>query len=220
MPTEAAVDLRVLILAPIGRDGALTSQLLANAGMPCHVCANARELCQANPARRGRGAPDRGGAGRPRTSTSWRRRCRPSRPGRTCRCCSFAGDDWSQATIRTLRTLEVMRNVTLLDRPIRRHRRRQHGPRRAARTPPAVRAARRARRARVVAPGRRAGPRRRGARQPAQGRVPGHPVARAAHAAQRHPRLGVAAARSAASRQPASRRCWRSWPATRSRRRS
>jgi hypothetical protein len=31
----------------------------------------------------------------------------------------FAGDDRSQATIRTLRTLEVMRNVTLLDRPIR-----------------------------------------------------------------------------------------------------
>ena len=31
----------------------------------------------------------------------------------------FAGDDRSQATTRTLRTLEVMRNVTLLDRPIR-----------------------------------------------------------------------------------------------------
>jgi signal transduction histidine kinase/CheY-like chemotaxis protein len=31
----------------------------------------------------------------------------------------FAGDDRSQATMRTLRTLEVLRNVTLLDRPIR-----------------------------------------------------------------------------------------------------
>jgi len=118
MPTEAAADLRVLVLAPIGRDGALTSQLLTNAGVPCHVCASARELCQE--IRTGAGAvllteealADPGIdelAATLQTQPAWS----------DVSLLLFAGDDRSQATIRTLRTLEVMRNVTLLDRPIR-----------------------------------------------------------------------------------------------------
>ena len=118
MPTEATVDLRVLILAPIGRDGSLTSQLLTNAGVPCHVCASARELCQE--IRRGAGAvllteealadPTIDElAATLQTQPAWS----------DVSLLLFAGDDRSQATIRTLRTLEVMRNVTLLDRPIR-----------------------------------------------------------------------------------------------------
>src|SRR6188768_3625917 len=118
MPTEAVVDLRVLILAPIGRDGALTSQLLSSAGVPCHVCADARELC--HEIRQGAGAvllteealADPGIdelAATLQTQPAWS----------DVSLLLFAGDDRSQATIRTLRTLEVMRNVTLLDRPIR-----------------------------------------------------------------------------------------------------
>jgi signal transduction histidine kinase/ActR/RegA family two-component response regulator len=118
MGTDDTVDLRVLILAPIGRDGALTSQLLSQAGVPCHVCGSARELC----------AEIRVGAGAVllteealadphievlsatlHTQPAWS----------DISLLLFAGDDRSQATMRTLRTLEVLRNVTLLDRPIR-----------------------------------------------------------------------------------------------------
>src|SRR5689334_9717174 len=38
-------DERVLCLAPIGRDGALTAELLERAGFACVVCATLEELC-------------------------------------------------------------------------------------------------------------------------------------------------------------------------------
>ena len=47
MDAESSPDFRVLILAPIGRDGELTSQLLGQARIPCHVCASARDVCVA-----------------------------------------------------------------------------------------------------------------------------------------------------------------------------
>ena len=118
MPTEATVDLRVLILAPIGRDGALTSQLLTNAGVPCHVCAGARELCQE--IRKGAGAvllTEEALADQHIDELAATLQTQPA--WSDVSLLLFAGDDRSQATIRTLRTLEVMRNVTLLDRPIR-----------------------------------------------------------------------------------------------------
>jgi signal transduction histidine kinase/CheY-like chemotaxis protein len=112
------LDLRVLVLAPIGRDGALTSQLLEQADVPCHVCASAAELC--TELRRGAGAVvlTEEALADPRidelsatlhTQPAWS----------DISLLLFAGDDRSQATMRTLRTLEVLRNVTLLDRPIR-----------------------------------------------------------------------------------------------------
>src|SRR4030095_15566052 len=107
-----------LILAPIGRDGALTSQLLEQAGVACHVCASASELCLE--IRHAPGAvllteealADPGIeelAETLHTQPAWS----------DISLLLFAGDDRSQATMRTLRTLEVLRNVTLLDRPIR-----------------------------------------------------------------------------------------------------
>ena len=118
MRGDETVDLRVLILAPIGRDGALTSQLLAQADIPCHVCGSAIELCEE--LRRGAGAVllTEEALADPRidelsetlhTQAAWS----------DISLLLFAGDDRSQATMRTLRTLEVLRNVTLLDRPIR-----------------------------------------------------------------------------------------------------
>jgi signal transduction histidine kinase/ActR/RegA family two-component response regulator len=118
MGTDEALDLRVLILAPIGRDGVLTSQLLGQADVPCHVCASAAELCAE--IRRGAGAvllteealADPGIdalADTLHTQPTWS----------DISLLLFAGDDRSLATMRTLRTLEVLRNVTLLDRPIR-----------------------------------------------------------------------------------------------------
>ena len=77
------------ILAPIGRDGALTAQLLTQAGVAVPRLRLDAPSC-AHEIRRGRrrGAPDRGSAGRSAASTSWRRRCTRSRPGPTSRCCS------------------------------------------------------------------------------------------------------------------------------------
>ena len=220
MPTEATVDLRVLILAPIGRDGALTVAAAdeRRRAVP-RLRATRRELCQE--IRQGAGAvllteealadPSidelAGDAADPaglvgRLAAAVRRRR------------SEPGDDPDAAHARG----DAQRHAARPADP--RDRRHQHRPRRAARAPPAVRAARRARRARVVASGRRARPRRRGARQPAEGRVPGHAVARAAHAAQRHPRLGVAAARSARRGGPHPEGAGDRRPATRSRRRS
>ena len=118
MPTEDPIDLRVLILAPIGRDGALTSQSLTSAGVPCHVCANARELCQE--IRLGAGAvllTEEALADAHIDELAATLQTQPA--WSDVSLLLFAGDDRSQATTRTLRTLEVMRNVTLLDRPIR-----------------------------------------------------------------------------------------------------
>jgi signal transduction histidine kinase/DNA-binding NarL/FixJ family response regulator len=38
-------DLRVLVCAPVGRDRALTVELLKRAAIPCHVCGTLREVC-------------------------------------------------------------------------------------------------------------------------------------------------------------------------------
>ena len=43
----SATDLRVLIFAPIGRDGVLTVELLQRARLPCHLCHSVLEVCEA-----------------------------------------------------------------------------------------------------------------------------------------------------------------------------
>jgi signal transduction histidine kinase/ActR/RegA family two-component response regulator len=118
VPTDDALDQRVLILAPIGRDGALTSQLLAQAGIPCHLCGSAREMCAE--IRQGAGAvllTEEALADRYIDELAETLQTQPA--WSDISLLLFAGDDRSQATMRTLRTLEVLRNVTLLDRPIR-----------------------------------------------------------------------------------------------------
>ena len=81
-------------------------------------------------------------------------------------------------------------------------------------------AQRAARGARAAARERARGARRGRARQRDEGRVPRHALARAAHAAQRDPRLGADAARRAASAETTWRRGSRRSSATRARRRS
>ena len=118
MSADAALDERVLILAPIGRDGALTAQLLGQGSVPCHVCRDAHDLCQE--LRRGAGAvllTEEALADPQIDELSETLHTQP--PWSDISLLLFAGDDRSQATMRTLRTLEVLRNVTLLDRPIR-----------------------------------------------------------------------------------------------------
>jgi signal transduction histidine kinase/CheY-like chemotaxis protein len=117
-PSDGALAYRVLILAPIGRDGALTGQLLAQANIACHVCASAHELCEALHEGAGAVMLTEEALADPgidelsetlHTQAAWS----------DISLLLFAGDDRSQATMRTLSSLEVLRNVTLLDRPIR-----------------------------------------------------------------------------------------------------
>jgi signal transduction histidine kinase len=111
-------ELRVLIFAPVGRDAALTSDVLGGASLPCHVCANLAEMCRE--IERGAGAvllteealddnqlPEV--AATLEAQPAWS----------DISVLLFAGSDRSQASLRTLRMLEVLRNVTLLDRPVR-----------------------------------------------------------------------------------------------------
>ncbi len=118
MPIDERLDLRVLILAPIGRDGTLTAQLLTQAQMACHVCGSTTELC--GEIVRGAGAvllTEEALADPNIDDLSETLRTQPA--WSDISLLLFAGDDRSRATMRTLRTLEVLRNVTLLDRPIR-----------------------------------------------------------------------------------------------------
>jgi signal transduction histidine kinase/ActR/RegA family two-component response regulator len=111
-------ELRVLIFAPVGRDAALTRDLLERASLQSYVCSSLTELCAE--IERGAGAvllteealddarlPELGVAleGQPAWSD--------------ISVLLFSGHDRTQAALRTLRLLEVLRNVTLLDRPVR-----------------------------------------------------------------------------------------------------
>src|SRR3954470_12179326 len=119
MTTGDEVDeLRVLIFAPVGRDAALTSELLGRASIPCHDCGSLRELC--TEIERGGGAvllteealdhPDL-----PQLATTLERQPAWS----DISVLLFAGGERVRASLRTLRLLEMLRNVTLLDRPVR-----------------------------------------------------------------------------------------------------
>src|SRR4051794_24501732 len=111
-------ELRVLIFAPVGRDAALTADLLEGAAIPCHVCRSIDEL--RDNVQRGAGAvllteealtdphiEDLAAA--LEVQPEWS----------DVSVLLFAGGEHAPASLRTLRTLEVLRNVTLLDRPIR-----------------------------------------------------------------------------------------------------
>ena len=118
MDAEAGDDLRVLVYAPVGRDAQLTADLLARAAIPSHVCHSIEDLCTQITA--GAGAIllteeallDRGVDALAQVladQPAWS----------DISVLLFTGDDKSAATLRTLRKLEVLRNVTLLDRPVR-----------------------------------------------------------------------------------------------------
>jgi signal transduction histidine kinase/ActR/RegA family two-component response regulator len=118
MADNSGDDLRVLIFAPVGRDGALTAELLTRAGIVCHVCESAEDLCQ----RAGDGA---GAILLTEEALSDRLVAELARVLETQPAWSdlsvllFGGADRQHTAPRTLRTVDALRNVTLLDRPIR-----------------------------------------------------------------------------------------------------
>src|SRR5688572_24093867 len=118
MTGASATELRVLVCAPIGRDGTLTADLLHRAGIACHACGSMSELC------------DRLAEGAGAVLITEETLLDPAvdvfaavleaQPAWSdVSVLLFAGGHRSDASLRTLRKLEVLRNVTLLDRPLR-----------------------------------------------------------------------------------------------------
>ena len=111
-------DLRVLVFAPIGRDAALTSELLRRASVPCHLCTSVAEVCEGIQIGAGAVLLTEEALGDPQIDEL--AATLESQPAWSdISVLLFAGDDRTQASMRTLRRLEVLRNVTLLDRPVR-----------------------------------------------------------------------------------------------------
>src|SRR5688500_12406502 len=112
----AELDDRVLCLAPIGRDGSLTAELLGHAGIDCFVCATLEELCTELAA---------GAAG----ILIAEEVCFPAAVERL-RVQLAEQSAWSDVPIivftsaegppSTRKLIEGLGNVTLLDRPVRR----------------------------------------------------------------------------------------------------
>jgi signal transduction histidine kinase/ActR/RegA family two-component response regulator len=116
--SDSVNDLRVLVFAPIGRDSTLTHDLFARASIPCHVCGSLADVCE--------GIAE--GAGAVLLTEEALSDSRiddlavslAEQPAWSdISILLFAGSDRNQASLRALRKLEVLRNVTLLDRPLR-----------------------------------------------------------------------------------------------------
>jgi len=109
---------RVLIFAPIGRDSSLTADLLSRAGIACQICHSMNDVCIE--LARGAGALllTEESLSDPRLD-DLAEALAAQPPWSDISILLFAGTDRSQAALRTLHKLEVLRNVTLLDRPIR-----------------------------------------------------------------------------------------------------
>lgn len=114
----SALDLRVLIFAPVGRDAGLTCDLLTRHDIPCESCRTITHLCE---------EMERGAGAVLLTEEALDDRDLPAlasalahQPGWSdIPVLLFAGGDRSQALLRTLNLLESLGNVTLLDRPMR-----------------------------------------------------------------------------------------------------
>jgi signal transduction histidine kinase/FixJ family two-component response regulator len=111
-------DLRVLVCAPIGRDSTLTAELLERASISCHVCGSIQDVCRA--------FADGAGAILLTEETlidphiDELAATLAAQPAWSdISVLLFAGSHRDETALRTLRKLEILRNVTLLDRPVR-----------------------------------------------------------------------------------------------------
>jgi signal transduction histidine kinase/CheY-like chemotaxis protein len=109
---------RVLIFAPVGRDAALTQDVLTRGGIVSHVSASIPELCQ---------RLEEGAGALLLTEEALEDRKLPEflsvlehqPPWSDISTLLFAGGPHAEVPLRTLRVIEAIRNVTMLDRPIR-----------------------------------------------------------------------------------------------------
>src|SRR5437868_7414265 len=118
MADRDLIDRRTLVHAPVGRDAALTQEVLARADLPCHICGEISGL--SGELERGAGAIILTEEVLDRPGLRLLTRSLDLQPAWSdVPVLLFAGGEQSRASIRTLQTLEVLRNVTLLDRPMR-----------------------------------------------------------------------------------------------------
>ena len=118
MPERDLIDRRTLVHAPVGRDGVLTHEVLTRAAIPCHVCTDIANLC--DELERGAGAMILTEEVLDRPGLRQLTRALDQQPAWSdVPVLVFAGGEQSRASLRTLQTLELLRNVTLLDRPMR-----------------------------------------------------------------------------------------------------
>ncbi len=117
-PNPEPLDDRILIFAPVGKDAGLTHEVLARANLAGAICETASELCR----ELGRGAAaillteealEDSSIGelmdRLNTQPAWS----------DIPILLFADAERSEVYLRTLRLLESLRNVVLLERPVR-----------------------------------------------------------------------------------------------------
>ena len=118
MADSAANDLRVLIFAPVGRDGSLTADLFAKSRIPCHLCATMADVCEGID--EGAGAVLLTEEALSDQQLDFLAATLADQPAWSdISILLFTGNERTQASVRTLRALEVLTNVTLLERPVR-----------------------------------------------------------------------------------------------------
>ena len=118
MDAETDTSSRILIHAPVGRDAALTSDLLARAGIASMICRTVDELAA---------EIDTGCAAVILTEEVFEQpgfgllpvRLREQPPWSDITVLLFAGSEGRQPSAQTIELLDLFPNVTLLDRPIR-----------------------------------------------------------------------------------------------------
>jgi signal transduction histidine kinase/ActR/RegA family two-component response regulator len=116
---DADLESRVLVFAPIGRDAELTGDLLAHASIPCESCESMSALLETIE-EHGAGAVllteealDEG------SFAAFAASLAEQPPWSDIPVLLFAGAPNSDMTHRAVRSIETLRNVTLLERPIR-----------------------------------------------------------------------------------------------------
>jgi signal transduction histidine kinase len=118
MSDRDLIDRRTLVHAPVGRDAVLTRELLERSDLPCHICPDISSLCAEF--ERGAGAIILTEEVLDRPGLRQLARTLDQQPAWSdVPVLLFAGGEQSRASLRTIQTLEVLRNVTLLDRPMR-----------------------------------------------------------------------------------------------------
>jgi signal transduction histidine kinase len=113
------LEARVLILAPVGRDAGLTRELLVRASIDCHVCPTMSRLIE---------TLETTGAGAlliteealdDREFSVFVTALEQQPPWSDLPVLLFAGGSGQEMSARAIRSIETLRNVTLLERPVR-----------------------------------------------------------------------------------------------------
>jgi signal transduction histidine kinase/CheY-like chemotaxis protein len=118
MAAPSQTDLRVLVCAPIGRDSQLTIELLQRSGISCQACRSIPDICEQLAEGAGAILLTEEALTDPQLDELATALANQS-PWSDISVLLFGGSQRDETALRTLRKLEILRNVTLLDRPVR-----------------------------------------------------------------------------------------------------